>query len=219
MVTQVAVASTAQITERGARVIRCEAAGLEKLARSLGVAFADAVRLLLDCKGKVVLTGIGKGGRISEKVAASMSSLGIPAVFMHATEALHGDIGVVQPNDVVLVVSNSGTTKEVLDIIPTLRGIGVPIVSITRDAQSPLAKLSDIVLLVAAEREADALNMAPTSSTTALLALGDALAAVTSELKGFTLADYGFRHPAGALGKKAAEDTGGGPHGQRSCDY
>jgi arabinose-5-phosphate isomerase len=198
--------TAAQIAERGARVIRDEAATLESLAGSLGDPFAQSVRLLLDCKGKVVLSGIGKSGRIAEKVAATMSSLGLPAVFLHATEALHGDIGLVQPGDVVFVISNSGTTREVLDIIPTLRAMRVPIISITRSDESPLAQASDVPLVVAAEREADALNLAPTSSTTGVLALGDALATVTSELKGFTAADFGFRHPAGALGKQS---TGG----------
>ena len=197
--------AAAWIVERGAKAIRDEAAVLESLASSLGDPFADTVRLLLGCKGKVVLSGIGKSGRIAEKVAASMSSLGLPAVFLHSTEALHGDIGMVQPNDVVFVISNSGTTREVLDIIPTLRAVGVPIISISRSAQSPLALATDVALVVAAGREADTLNLAPTSSTTGVLALGDALAIVVSEIKGFTAADFGFRHPAGALGRKTSE--------------
>ena len=202
MVSQVGGPAAAGIVERGAKVIRDEAAVLEGLASSLGDPFAESVRLLLGCKGKVVLSGIGKSGRIAEKVAASMSSLGLPAVFLHSTEALHGDIGLVQPNDVVFVISNSGTTREVLDIIPTLRAVGVPIISISKSAQSPLALATDVALVVAAGREADALNLAPTSSTTGVLALGDALAVVVSEMKGFTPADFGFRHPAGALGQK-----------------
>jgi arabinose-5-phosphate isomerase len=202
MVNQEGGPAAAGIVERGAKVIRDEAAVLEGLASSLGDPFAESVHLLLGCKGKVVLSGIGKSGRIAEKVAASMSSLGLPAVFLHSTEALHGDIGLVQPNDVVFVISNSGTTKEVLDIIPTLRAMGVPIISISMSAQTPLALATDVALVVAAGREADVLNLAPTSSTTGLLALGDALAVVVSEMKGFTTADYGFRHPAGALGKK-----------------
>jgi len=197
--------AAAWIVERGAKAIRDEAAVLESLASSLGDPFADTVRLLLGCKGKVVLSGIGKSGRIAEKVAASMSSLGLPAVFLHSTEALHGDIGMVQPNDVVFVISNSGTTREVLDIIPTLRAVGVPIISISRSAQSPLALATDVALVVAVGREADTLNLAPTSSTTGVLALGDALAIVVSEIKGFTAADFGFRHPAGALGRKTSE--------------
>ena len=197
--------AAAWIVERGAKAIRDEAAVLESLASSLGDPFADTVRLLLGCKGKVVLSGIGKSGRIAEKVAASMSSLGLPAVFLHSTEALHGDIGMVQPNDVVFVISNSGTTREVLDIIPTLRAVGVPIISISRSAQSPLALATDVALVVAAGREADTLNLAPTSSTTGVLALGDALAIVVSEIKGFTAGDFGFRHPAGALGRKTSE--------------
>jgi arabinose-5-phosphate isomerase len=205
MVSQEGDPAASRIVERGAKVIRDEAAVLESLASSLGDPFVASVRLLLDCKGKVVLSGIGKGGRIAEKVAASMSSLGLPAVFLHSTEALHGDIGLVQPNDVVFVISNSGTTREVLDIIPTLRALGVPIISISKSAQSPLALATDVALVVAAGREADALNLAPTSSTTGVLALGDALAIVVSELKGFTTADFGFRHPAGALGKQTAE--------------
>lgn len=196
-----------EIIERGARVLRDEAAVLDQVAASLGVTFGNAVNLLLGCTGKVVWSGIGKSGRIAEKIAASMSSLGLPAVFMHSTEALHGDIGLVQPNDVAFLVSNSGTTREVLDVIPTLRAMGVPIVSLSRSAESPLARASDVAIVVSAEREADMRNLAPTSSTTAVLALGDALAIVVSELKGFTAADYGRRHPAGALGKQAAADA------------
>lgn len=193
-----------QVIARGAEVVGAEAAVLERVGASLDDAFAKSVELLVCCKGKVVLSGIGKSGRIAEKVAASMSSLGLPAVFLHSTEALHGDIGVVQPDDVVFVISNSGTTREVLDIVPTLRAIGVPVISITRSAASPLAEASDIRLVVDAVREADALNLAPTSSTTGVLALGDALAVVASEQKGFTANDFGFRHPAGALGKQLA---------------
>lgn len=195
-----------QVIVRGAQVMRDEAAVLEKVAACLDEAFTKSVELLVACKGKIVLSGIGKSGRIAEKVAASMSSLGMPAVFLHSTEALHGDIGVVQPDDVVFVISNSGTTKEVLDIMPTLRAIGVPVISITRSPESPLALASDIRLVVEAGREADALNLAPTSSTTGVLALGDALAVAASELKGFTANDFGLRHPAGALGKKLAAE-------------
>lgn len=196
---------SASTVARGAQVIRDEAAVLENVATDLDEAFAKTVDLLVSCRGKTVLSGIGKSGRIAEKVAASMSSLGIPAVFLHATEALHGDIGVVQSDDVVFVISNSGTTREVIDIVPTLKALGVPVISITRSADSPLAKVSDIALVVATDREADALNLAPTSSTTGVLALCDSLAVVASEQKGFTAEDFAMRHPAGALGKKLAD--------------
>lgn len=193
-----------QVAARGAQVIRAEAAVLEAVAADLGNAFAESIEMLLHCRGKVVLSGIGKSGHIAAKVAASMSSLGLPAVFLHATEALHGDIGLVAPGDVVILISNSGTTKEVLDVVPTLRSIGATIISVSQSADSPLAAASDVALVVTAEHEADALDLAPTSSTTGVLALGDALAVVTSELKGFTQADYGLRHPSGSLGKKLA---------------
>lgn len=195
---------TEAVVERGARVIKDEAGVLEGLALSIGPSFAESARLLARCRGKVVLSGIGKSGRIAEKIAASMSSLGLPALFLHATEALHGDIGVVEADDVVILISNSGTTREVLDIVPTLKEIGARTVSITCSAHSPLATMSDIALVARADREADAFDLAPTSSTTAVLALGDALAVTASELKGFSLSDFGLRHPAGALGKKVA---------------
>jgi len=196
------------VVRRGIKVITDERDVLDGLASQLGDGFAAVVRLVAECRGKVVFSGIGKSGRVAEKIVASMSSLGIPSVFLHSTEALHGDIGVVQEEDVVFVISNSGTTKEVLDIVPVLRRLGATTIAISKSTDTPLAKAADLALTAGVDAEVDDNNLAPTASTTAQLVLGDALAVAASELKGLTRDDFALRHPAGALGSQLSTGAG-----------
>ncbi|MDD5503465.1 MAG: SIS domain-containing protein [Candidatus Thermoplasmatota archaeon] len=164
--------------------------------------FVKAAETIKCCKGKLVIIGMGKAGHVGEKLAASFSSLGSPSFFMHPAEAVHGDLGMVAKSDVILAISNSGGTKEVLNLIPTIKKIGAPIISIVGNTNSVLAKESDIVLDASVEREADPLNLAPTASSTAELALGDALAVAVSQAKCFTAKDFACLHPGGKLGEK-----------------
>ncbi len=158
------------------------------------------MELLFKTRGRVVLTGVGKSGLICKKIAATLSSTGTPAFFLHPTDAAHGDLGMVKGEDTVIAVSNSGETQELLSIIPLIKSFGIPVIAITSNPNSSLAKLSDVVLNLYVEREACPLNLAPTTSTTATLALGDALAAALMKLKGFTDRDFKRLHPGGKLG-------------------
>lgn len=191
-----------RIIELGRETVRIEIEGLEELFSQIGGAFADAVRTIADLRGKVVLTGVGKSGIIARKVASTMMSIGTPAVFMHPVDGLHGDLGSIMADDAVIVFSNSGRTKEILDLLPSLKTLKVPLISITSDAESPLAGASDILLTCRVSREACTLNLAPTASTTAQLALGDAIAVVVSRIKGFDREAFQVLHPAGELGKQ-----------------
>ena len=159
-----------------------------------------AVELLSKTKGRVVLTGVGKSGLICKKIAATLSSTGTPAFFLHPTDAAHGDLGMVRGEDTVIAVSNSGETQELLSIIPLIKSFGIPVIAITSNPNSSLARLSDVVLNLHVDREACPLNLAPTTSTTATLALGDAIAAALMKLKGFTDRDFKRLHPGGKLG-------------------
>ena len=162
----------------------------------------EAIKLIVDCSGKVVFTGVGKSGHIAEKLAATFASVGIPSFFMHATEAVHGDLGMVTSEDLVIAISNSGKTTEVLKILPVLHAKKIKMVSITGDDSSPLAQAANISLKVHVNSEADDFNLAPTSSSTAVLVVGDALALTASRLLGFDEQGFGLNHPGGALGKK-----------------
>lgn len=190
------------ITERAQYVLRTEAKSIEKVISSLDDNIEKAVNLIYNCKGKLVITGLGKSGHIGKKLAATFSSTGTPSFFVHAAEALHGDLGMITKEDVVLAISNSGETKELLDMIPSLRIIGVKIVAITGNRESSLAKASDVHIEVKVDREADHLNLAPTSSSTAVLAVGDAMAVTLSEMKGFKEENFAVFHPGGSLGKR-----------------
>lgn len=183
-------------------ILRQEAKSIEKIAAEIDENFEKAVELMYNCNGKVVVTGLGKSGHIGVKIAATLSSTGTPAFFVHAAEALHGDLGMVAKNDIILAISYSGETKELLDMIISLRIIGVKIISITGNKDSSLAKASDIHMEIKIDKEADMLNLAPTSSSTATLAVGDALAVVLSEIKGFKEDNFAVFHPGGSLGKK-----------------
>jgi len=150
----------------------------------------------------VIVTGIGKSGIIGKKIAATLASTGTPAFFLHPAEALHGDLGMISKGDVVIAISNSGQSAEVLAMLPYIKRLGIPLIAITNNPQSELAKRADVVLKLCVEKEACPLSLAPTSSTTNTLVLGDALAVVLMKLKGFTEKDFGLRHPAGSLGRK-----------------
>ncbi len=194
--------SADEVIKRALRVIEEEIEGLRRLAGSLNDQFAKAVDLILSCEGKVVVTGIGKSGHIGRKIASTLASTGTPSHFVHPSEALHGDLGVINKGDVVIAISNSGESPEVLNLIPYLKMHGVPVIGITNNSRSSLAKYSDVHLCLNVEKEACPLDLAPTTSSTATLVLGDALAMVLMEMRGFTREDFAIRHPAGTLGRK-----------------
>jgi arabinose-5-phosphate isomerase len=188
--------------EVAAEVLETEAAAIRGLLPQLDERFDRAVDLLRSCAGRVVCTGMGKSGLVLKKIAATLSSTGTPAFFLHPAEAVHGDLGVIVPGDVVLAASYSGTTEELLRLVETLKRLGVPLVVMTANASSPLARHADLHLPVAIDREACPLGLAPTASTTATLAMGDALAMALLEARGFTREDFALLHPAGQLGKR-----------------
>lgn len=191
-----------EIIELGRETVRTEIEGLEGIIVQMGESFAKAVTSIAGLKGKVILTGIGKSGIIARKIAATMVSTGTPAIFMHPVDGLHGDLGTIMPTDAVIVLSNSGKTSEILNLLLPLKGLGIPIIAITGNPDSPLARQADICLGCSVEREACNLNLAPTASTTAQLALGDALAVVLSHVKGFDRDAFKMIHPSGELGKQ-----------------
>lgn len=190
------------ILTKARRVFEIEIRELQRLKNSLDLSFVEAVQILLECKGKVITTGVGKSGHIARKVASTLASTGTPAHFLHPAEALHGDLGVIDTQDVVLAFSNSGESPEVNALIPYIKLLGVPLISVTNNPSSTLAKHSDVHIFLSVEREACPLQLAPTSSSTASLVLGDALAMVLLELKGFTQKDFALRHPGGSLGRR-----------------
>lgn len=183
-------------------VLATEASALEALIGRLDDDFVKAVHALLACRGRVVVTGIGKSGHIAKKIAATMASTGTPAFFVHAAEASHGDLGMVTKDDVVIGISYSGETSEVLSIMPVIKREGTFLISMTGNSKSSLAREADIHLNVHVEREACPLNLAPTASTTATLAMGDALAIACMGVKGFTKEDFARSHPGGSLGRR-----------------
>jgi arabinose-5-phosphate isomerase len=183
-------------------VIETEAQGVIALLERIDDAFVEACQLILGCSGRVVVVGMGKSGHIGAKVAATLASTGTPAFFVHAAEASHGDLGMITPGDVVLVLSNSGETDEVKQLLPNLKRLGVGIISMTGKPQSFLARHADINIDVSVAEEACPLGLAPTSSTTAALVMGDALAVSLLESRGFTREDFARSHPAGQLGRR-----------------
>ncbi len=185
-----------------ARTFEIEARALLGLAARQGQGFADAVRSMLECRGRVVVMGMGKSGHVGHKIAATLASTGTPAFFVHPAEASHGDLGMVMPGDVVLAISNSGEVDELAAILPAMRRIGVTLVAMTGKPESTLARHADIVLSSAVEEEACPLNLAPTASTTAQMALGDALAVALLDARGFREEDFARSHPGGSLGRK-----------------
>jgi arabinose-5-phosphate isomerase len=187
---------------RGRRVLATEAEAVAALEHRLGEEFAAACRLLLACQGRVVVTGMGKSGHVAGKIAATLASTGTPAFFLHPGEAVHGDIGMIIARDVVLAISNSGETDELLTILPVIKRLDVPLVALTGRAGSTLSRYATVTLDVSVPAEACPLNLAPTASTTATLAMGDALAVAVLEARGFTEEDFARSHPGGALGRR-----------------
>ncbi len=183
-------------------VLRHEAEEIQQLAARIGHAFVEAVDLLLACRGRVVVTGMGKSGHVGGKIAATLASTGTPAFFMHPAEASHGDLGMITAEDVVIALSNSGESDEIINILPAIRRIGARIVSITGQHESTLSRASDVHLSATVSHEACPLGLAPTASTTAALALGDALALCVLDRREFTAEDFARSHPGGSLGRR-----------------
>jgi arabinose-5-phosphate isomerase len=190
------------IVQRAAAVLRTEAEGILAMIDRLDESFVRAVKLLRECRGKVVVTGMGKSGLICRKIAATLASTGTPAFFLHSGDGMHGDLGMVMKGDAILAVSNSGETEEILKLLPHFKLHRLSLIAITGNSGSTLAKAADVVLNVAVKEEACPLGLAPTTSTTAALAMGDALAVVLLEEKGFKEEDFAVRHPGGILGRK-----------------
>ncbi len=191
-----------EIIEKGKNVIRIESEAVTNLSNSINGDFVKAIEVILKCKGRVVLTGMGKSGLIARKIVATLNSTGTASIFLHPTDALHGDLGMVRMEDVVILISKSGMTDELAKLLPMLKRIGVKLITMTGDPGSPLAKESDVVLNVRVNEEACPHHLAPTSSTTATLVMGDALSVVLLQLRNFTPEDFAFLHPGGSLGKR-----------------
>lgn len=186
----------------GLRTIQLESAAVQRLLQAVNQDFSRACQLLLRCEGRVIVTGMGKSGHIGRKIAATLASTGSPAFFVHPGEASHGDLGMITSRDVVIALSNSGSTAEVVTVLPLIKRMGVPLISMTGNPQSTLAQAADVHLDVSVEAEACPLDLAPTASTTVALVMGDALAIALLEARGFTAEDFAFSHPGGALGRK-----------------
>jgi arabinose-5-phosphate isomerase len=191
-----------RVIARAKEVLQIEAKAIYGLLDQLDSQMVLAVEKILACTGRVVVSGMGKSGHIARKVAATLASTGTPALFVHPAEARHGDLGMIQPNDIVLAFSNSGETEELATIAPFIKRLGAPLIAVTGNPNSTLAKLADVHLNASVSAEACPLNLAPTASTTASLALGDALALALLDLRGFSAEDFARSHPGGSLGKR-----------------
>ncbi len=191
-----------KILQRARDVLDIEAQGILSLVDRLDESFVQAVDILHSCKGKVIVTGLGKSGLICRKIAATLSSTGTPSLFLHAGDGIHGDLGMIMEGDVVLAVSNSGETDEILKLLPIIKRFGLKLIVMTGNPNSTLSRAGDVMLNVAVKEEACPLGLSPTASTTAALAMGDALAVVLLERSGFKEEDFALRHPGGILGRK-----------------
>ena len=200
----------------GRRVLAAEAEALAGLSQRVDSSFARACELMLACKGRVIVTGMGKSGHVAQKIAASLTSTGTAAHFLHPAEGFHGDLGVVHRDDLLLALSHSGETGEIVNLLPPVKHLGVPLVAVTAHAGSTLAKQADVVLLLGEAKEADVHNLVPTTSTTLSLALGDALTIALMEAKKFTPEDFAVFHPSGMLGKRLTLEVGDLLHGEES---
>ncbi|WP_319403362.1 KpsF/GutQ family sugar-phosphate isomerase [uncultured Anaeromusa sp.] len=200
--------------EQARQVLRMEAAAIEALIPRIDEQFVLAAQLILETKGRLIVTGMGKPGHVGQKITATMLSTGTPSFFLHPAEGIHGDLGMVTEDDIVLAISNSGETSEVINILPSIRRIGAKIIAICGNAQSTLAQNADVVLDASVEQEACPLGLAPTTSTTAELALGDALAVVLMSARKFTANDFAVFHPGGALGRKLLMKVANVMHGE-----
>lgn len=194
--------NTQKICERGRAVIAIEAEMINSLIPKIDETFASACQILHDSKGRIIVIGVGKSGHIGKKIAATLASTGSPAFFIHPSEAKHGDIGMITKDDAIIMLSNSGESEEVLALLPVLKRLGVPLISFTGRPKSTLAKAATVNLDISVEKEACPLGLAPTSSTTASLVMGDALAMALLEMRGFTEKDFALSHPGGTLGRR-----------------
>jgi arabinose-5-phosphate isomerase len=190
------------IADRGRHVLQIEAEAILALIPKLDERFDRAVEILRDCRGRVVLTGMGKSGSVAQKIASTMASTGTPAFFLHPAEGGHGDLGMLVRGDVVIAISNSGETDELVGLLPAIKRLGLTLIALVGDSTSTLARQCDVAIDVSVAKEACPLALAPTASTTAALAMGDALAVVLLEQRGFTEADFVLLHPAGSLGRR-----------------
>ncbi len=198
---ELTVMNQSKINELAKEVLDIEANSILRLKNSIGEDFDKAVEILFNCKGRVIVTGMGKSGLIGRKIAATLTSTGTPSYFLHPAESTHGDSGIITRNDVVIAISNSGETQELLNLLPLIKRFGVTMIGMTGKMNSTLAHSSDVTLDISVEKEACPLNKAPTASTTATLAMGDALAVCLLEKRGFSEEDFLIFHPSGALGK------------------
>jgi arabinose-5-phosphate isomerase len=191
-----------QLKQIARRVLTIEADAISDLKDRIDESFVKAVHLFANCKGKAVISGMGKSGLVAKKIAATLASTGTPAFFLHPAEGVHGDLGMITKQDVCLLISYSGETRETLDMLPTIKRIGVPVVAVAGNPNSTLGKFAEVFLSIAVAEEACPLGLAPTASSSATMALGDALAVALLEYRGFTEEDFALVHPAGTLGKK-----------------
>lgn len=194
--------NSAKLISRAREVLAIESAAVAALQSHIEDQFVAACRLIYECQGRVVVTGMGKSGHIGDKIAATLASTGTPAFFLHAAEASHGDIGMITNSDVLLALSNSGETEELIALLPVIKRMRVGLIAVTGKPQSTLARAADVVLDVSVPKEACPLNLAPTASTTATLAMGDALAVALLDARGFTEEDFARSHPGGSLGRR-----------------
>jgi len=193
---------TRDLIDSAQRTIRLEIEAVQELLPRIDADFVKACELILNCKGRVVVVGMGKSGHIGNKIAATLASTGTTSFFVHPAEASHGDMGMITRDDIVLALSNSGSTAEIVTLLPLIKRLGIRLISMTGNPDSPLAKAAEVNLDARVTQEACPLNLAPTSSTTASLVLGDALAIALLEARGFTAEDFAFSHPGGALGRR-----------------
>jgi len=191
-----------QLINAGTRTLKIEADAVAALMPRIGQDFVTACELILNCKGRTIVSGMGKSGHIGNKIAATLASTGTPSFFVHPGEASHGDLGMITRDDVVIGISNSGSSAEIVTLLPLLKRMGIPLISMAGKSDSPLAEAANVHLDISIETEACPLNLAPTTSTTVTLAMGDALAVALLEARGFTAEDFAFSHPGGALGRK-----------------
>ena len=194
--------SQLDIVSEAKSILDIDIEAIQSFRDSLDRTFEDAIRMVHECPGKVVVTGVGKSGIIGRKIAGTLSSLGTLAIFLHPGDALHGDLGIIQSNDIVLAIAKSGESDELLAMLPSIRSIGANIISIVGNSDSKLAQISDVAIIAETEKEACSLNLAPTTSSTLSLVAGDAMAIILAKLKGFKSEDYAKFHPAGTLGKR-----------------
>lgn len=190
------------VLEQAKDIIETEVQSIKDMSGRLDESFVNAIEMMFKCKGRIIVTGMGKSGLIGRKIAATLASTGAPSFFLHPAEGIHGDLGTIMSNDLVLMISNSGKTEEVLKIIPTIKKMGLKLILLTGKVNSPLSDLSDVVLDISVKKEACPIDIVPTSSTTVTLVMGDALCGVLLLKKGFKKENFAFFHPGGALGKR-----------------